>query len=62
LSEEWIKDGEVVHQIKKIILNPEIIKAPVKCIDYVIIHELCHLIHHNHGKEFYTLQNRIYGR
>ncbi|MES2681327.1 MAG: SprT family zinc-dependent metalloprotease [Bacteroidota bacterium] len=44
---------------KKIILNPEIIKAPVKCIDYVVIHELCHLVHHNHSPEFYTLQNKI---
>jgi len=44
---------------KKIILNPEIIKAPVKCIDYVIIHELCHLVHHNHSPEFYKLQNKM---
>ena len=26
----------------KIILNPELIKAPKVCIEYVIIHELCH--------------------
>lgn len=44
---------------KKIILNPEIIKAPVKCIDYVVIHELCHLIHHNHSPEFYKLQIKM---
>lgn len=44
---------------KKITLNPEIIKSPVKCIDYVIIHELCHLIHHNHSPEFYKLQNKM---
>lgn len=43
----------------KVTLNPEIIKAPVKCIDYVIIHELCHLIHHNHSSEFYKLQNKV---
>ncbi len=43
----------------KIILNPEIIKAPSKCIDYVVIHELCHLVHHHHGKEFYELQEKI---
>jgi hypothetical protein len=32
----------------RIILNPELIKAPKPCIEYVIIHELCHLIHPNH--------------
>lgn len=40
----------------KIILNPELIKAPKGSIEYVIIHELCHLVHHNHTKSFYDLQ------
>lgn len=38
-----------------ITLNPELIKAPSKCIEYVILHELCHLIVPNHKKEFYIL-------
>lgn len=43
----------------RIILNPEIIKTPAKCIEYVVIHELCHLIHPNHSREFYELQTEI---
>ena len=43
----------------KIILNTELIKAPKGSIEYVVIHELCHLIHHNHNKDFYDLQNRL---
>lgn len=43
----------------RIVLNPEIIKTPSKCIEYVIIHELCHLIHPNHSKDFYVLQKKI---
>jgi len=39
----------------KIIINPEIIKAPTKCIEYVIIHEMCHLVEFNHNKKFYNL-------
>lgn len=37
-------------------LNTDLIRAPRECIDYVIIHELCHLHHHDHGPGFY---NRI---
>jgi len=38
-----------------IILNIELIKAPVHCIDYVIIHELCHLRFPKHNDSFYRL-------
>jgi predicted metal-dependent hydrolase len=44
----------------KIILNTELIKAPKGSIEYVIIHELCHLVHYNHNKDFYALQNKQY--
>lgn len=43
----------------QIILNPEIIKAPSKCVEYVVIHELCHLVHQNHSRQFYDLQREI---
>lgn len=43
----------------KILLNPELIKTPSKCIEYVVVHELCHLVHHSHSKDFYQLQKQI---
>lgn len=42
----------------KIILNPELIRAPKGCIEYVIIHELCHLVHHDHTQKFIDLQTK----
>ena len=39
----------------KITLNLKLIKVPRKLIDYVIIHELCHLKEHNHSDSFYRL-------
>ncbi len=45
----------------KIILNPELIKAPKGCIEYVILHELCHLVHHDHTQRFLDLQTKEMG-
>ena len=36
-------------------LNIDLIKLPEGCIKAVILHELCHLVHMNHSKEFYAL-------
>lgn len=43
----------------KIILNLKLIKVPKKLIDYVIIHELCHLVEHNHSRLFYELLDKM---
>ena len=34
-------------------LNIELIKKPKACIEYVIFHELVHLVHPSHSKQFY---------
>ena len=39
----------------KIILNTRLIMAPRPCIEYVITHELCHLLHPDHTKAFWGL-------
>jgi predicted metal-dependent hydrolase len=43
----------------KIFLNPLLVSAPKDCIDYVIIHELCHLRFPNHSPNFYRLLTSI---
>lgn len=40
-------------------LNTDLIRAPKECIDYVIVHELCHLQHHDHGAAFYRLLEKV---
>lgn len=42
-----------------IILNKNLVKAPIECIDYVMVHELVHLVHQNHSKNFYELLEKI---
>lgn len=39
----------------RVTLNLELIRKDIVCLDYVIVHELSHLIHANHSKEFWTL-------
>lgn len=43
----------------KITLNPQLVKAPRDCIDYVILHECCHLMEHNHSERFYRLMGQV---
>ncbi len=42
-----------------ILLNPELVKAPVACIDYVLAHELCHLRVMDHSARFVRLLRSI---
>ena len=42
-----------------LLLNPHLIKAPIRAIDYVLLHELCHLVEHNHSARFYSLLDRF---
>lgn len=42
----------------RILLNPELLQAPKGCIEYVIIHELCHLVHRYHNDKFFQLQSQ----
>ena len=48
------------HKNGQIVLNPELVRAPSVCIDYVVAHEVCHLQHPDHGPMFYRLLDRVF--
>ncbi len=39
----------------RIALNWRLIMLPETIVDYVVVHELCHLVHHDHSPHFYRL-------
>lgn len=45
---------------EKIILHPKLIHVSKDCIDYVIVHELCHMRFKNHDKKFFTFLEEKY--
>ena len=60
-----------VEELKKIIktpnyknmtitLNTELIKYRKELLRYVIVHEMCHFYHHNHGSEFWKMVSSYY--
>ena len=64
LTTTW---GKCFFRDKNIILNPKLGKFPLWVLDYVIVHEIAHLIYADHGKDFrelvskYRLKERAVG-
>lgn len=52
MKSRWGSYSRRTHTIN---LNSELLKTPPECIEYIIMHELCHLEHFHHGAEFYAL-------
>ena len=42
-----------------ITFNLYLAKYPLICLEFVIVHELCHLFHPNHSKDFYALLTSV---
>jgi predicted metal-dependent hydrolase len=42
-------------------LNIHLMRLPEHLSDFVILHELCHTVHRNHGTQFHALLNKLSG-
>lgn len=44
---------------RKMVFNWKLIMAPPEVLDYVVVHEMCHLVHMNHDRSFWRLVGKI---
>ncbi len=51
------KWGSCNHEARRIWLNSELAKKPLACIEYIIVHELVHLLDPTHGDRFVSLMD-----
>lgn len=42
-----------------ITINLHLLKTPTECIDYIVLHELCHFVIHNHSASFHALMSEM---
>lgn len=50
--------GKFSFEKKEIIINPDIVKFDKKIMEFVILHEFCHLKYKTHGKNFNKLMEK----
>jgi len=51
--------GSCNIRARRIWLNLNLIKKPLCCLDYVVVHELVHLLEASHNKRFYSLMTQF---
>lgn len=52
--------GSCNHRTRNIIFNLELIKKPLPCIEYIVVHELLHIKVRLHNEEYTALLNRYF--
>ncbi len=51
--------GSCNQESKKIHLNLELAKKPLQCLEYIIVHEMVHLLERKHGERFLAYMNKF---
>ncbi len=53
------KWGTCNREAKRIWLNLELAKKPAECLEYIVVHEMVHLLERNHNDRFISLMNEF---
>lgn len=52
------KWGSCNHRTRRVWVNLELAKKPLECVEYIVVHELVHLLEPNHGTRFISLMDK----
>jgi predicted metal-dependent hydrolase len=52
--------GTCNHKTARVLINLELAKKPIACIEYVVVHELLHIIEKKHDERFVALMNKYF--
>ena len=53
------KWGTCTREANRIWLNLELAKKPIECMEYIVVHEMAHLLERNHNDRFISLMNEF---
>jgi len=53
------KWGTCSREAKRLWLNLELAKKPGECLEYIVVHEMVHLLERNHNNRFISLMNEL---
>lgn len=56
MTSRW---GSCNPKTGRICINIQLARYPAECLEYVVVHELCHLLERGHGKRFQDLMDRF---
>ncbi len=55
MKRKW---GSCNNKARRIWLNLELAKKPLHCIEYIVVHEMIHILERHHNERFYSLMNQ----
>jgi hypothetical protein len=53
------KWGSCNSRASRIWINLELAKKPIQCLEYIVVHEMAHLLHRHHDDNFKDLMNHV---
>lgn len=57
MTSKW---GSCMYKTKRLLFNSELAKKPLHCIEYVVVHEMTHLIERTHTDKFRLILDRYF--